>query len=312
MTNPNFIFIGGTYRGFKLLEAVINLDYFPQYIIILKEDNHEIEKYSEELSNLAIKYSIDFSVKKKLDSYDIEVIKSRIWDFAIVCGWRTIIPYNLDCCFKHGFIAAHDSLLPKYRGFSPLNWVIINGESETGVTLFKISEGEVDSGDIIYQVKIPIEKDDYAIDLFKKITQATIDVYLNFMQSLQKGEVIFHHQNEAEATYTCKRSPNDGKIDWSKSSNEIYNFIRALAHPYPGAFCKFGDTTFHIRKAGFGKNNNKKYSGKITGKVLTINKEYIEVMCNEGTINLYLWEDKSQKIIEIPSKSVVSITTVLK
>lgn len=312
MKNPDFIFIGGTYRGFKLLESLITRNYVPHYIVILKEDEHEIEKYADKLVALAQNQNILFGVKKKLDIGDIQIIESKIWDFAIVCGWRTIIPFELNQYFVHGLLAAHDSLLPKYRGFSPLNWAIINGESSTGVTLFKINEGEVDSGEILHQLKVTIGSDDYAIDVYLKITQATIDVYLAFIADFQADKLIFQCQNEEEATYTCKRGPLDGQIDWNQSSLEVYNFIRALAHPYPGAYCKFGDHTFHIRKASLGNNNAKKYSGKIIGKVIMINNEYIEVMCKEGTINIYLWENKTLEIVEIPSQTVTSITSVLK
>ncbi len=311
MKNPEYIFIGGTYRGYKLLEALLLNNYIPSYLVVLKEDDHEVDKYSNNIIQLATAKNINYSVKKKLNSIDFEIIKSREFDFALVCGWRTIIPDELNKQFRMGMLAAHDSLLPKYRGFSPLNWAIINGEKETGVTLFRINEGEVDSGDIIEQEKVTIESLEYAIDVYEKVTQATISVHLKFLTDFKNGTLNFSKQLESEATYTCKRSPADGKVNWNKSSEEIFNFIRALAHPYPGAFCEYGGKKYHIRKAALGKNNSKKYSGKIVGRVISVQPDYIEVMCGEGTINITQWEDKENGIVESPSVLVKSIVATL-
>jgi methionyl-tRNA formyltransferase len=307
----DFIFIGGTFRGFKLLEKLLEHNYVPKYIVVLKEDDHEIEKHSDSLITLANKRGIRYVCKKKLGQEDFEVINSRLYDFAIVCGWRTIIPLELNKQFKIGMLAAHDSLLPKYRGFAPLNWAIINGESQTGVTLFKINGDETDSGDILQQATVKIGSSEYASEVYTRIIEATIKVYFDFFEDFKNKSVVSKKQNENEATYTCKRGPNDGRIDWSKNSHEIFNLVRALAHPYPGAFCFFDKRIFHIRKASLGKNNEKMYSGKILGRVITVASDHIEVLCNQGTISIYEWEDKSTNVIEIPSKTVKSITATL-
>jgi methionyl-tRNA formyltransferase len=312
MTNLNFVFIGGTYRGYRLLESLIEKKFIPKYVVILKEDNHEVDKYSTQMIEIARINNLTYSFKKKLDVSDLGVIKSRIWDFAFICGWRTIIPFDINRFFTHGLIAAHDSLLPKYRGFAPLNWAIINGEEETGVTLFKIDEGEVDSGKVYRQQVFKIAKTDYAIDVFYKSTEATIKLFLLFLNDFQNSNLSFYTQDEKKATYTCKRSPSDGKIDWNKSSFEIYNLIRALADPYPGAFCEFNGEIYIIQKAIIGENNVKVFSGRIAGKVYSIKNDYIEVLCGEGSINIFLWKKNESVVIEQPSKIVKSITTVLK
>ena len=311
MVNPAFIFIGGTYRGYKLLESLIELNFKPEYVIILKEDEHEVSKYSTNITELVINNEIKFVVKKKLDQLDFDIINSKIWDFALVCGWRTIIPINLDKQFRYGFLAAHDSLLPKYRGFSPLNWAMINGENETGVTLFRINDGEVDSGDVLLKEVVRINDYDYINDIYDKITQKTIKICLELFTKFLNNELNFTKQIEEDATYTCKRSPLDGKIDWNKRSQDVFNLIRAITHPYPGAFCSYNGETYHIRKASLGENNLKNYAGRIAGKVISIKDDYIEVMCKEGTINIYLWENKRKSIICVPSQKIHSITAVL-
>lgn len=307
-----FAFIGGTRIGYEIITVLLQKRIIPEFAVILKEDEHEAEKFSDEISKLLVQHNINFSVKKKLSGSDYEKFKQSDLDFAIVSGWRTIIDTEAVDYFKFGMIAAHPSLLPKYRGFAPVNWVIIKGEKETGVTLFLIGKGEADSGKIISQKKISIMQDEYAIDLFTKVTKVTIDSYLEFFENYKSGKVEYREQDETEVTYACKRIPDDGRIDWNKSSDEIYNLIRGTAYPYPGAFCFFENKCYHIRKASTGPGNSKKFAGCIPGRVINVFPEGIEVLCSVGTVLIKEWEDKLSKKIFCPSEIVKSIKCTLK
>lgn len=308
----NFIFIGGTFRGFSLFQALINKGYKPNYTYILKEDDHEQLRYSDQLSELATSAGVPCQVKKKLSRQDEEFICSEKRDFIIVCGWRTLINPSLNESLKLGMVAAHDSLLPKYRGFAPLNWAMINGEEETGVTLFLINSGEVDSGDVIAQARVKIEQGDYAYDVYKKVGEATVELYLDFIEKYQSGSIELKKQNELEATYTCKRVPEDGKLNWTLNSEDILNFIRALAPPFPGAFCLFNDRKYVIHKATAGNNDQKRFVRNIPGRVISINDAGIEVMCGKGSIEITEWEDIANQSRVSPSSVVRSITATLK
>ena len=138
-----YIFIGGTYRGYKLFSSLLKYNHIPDYAFILEEDNHEIIKSSLDLVKLADERQIPYSVKKKITKNDLEIFSAKLRDLVIICGWRTIIPIQINEHLKLGMVAAHDSLLPAYRGFAPINWCIINGEKQTGVTLFKIENGQL-------------------------------------------------------------------------------------------------------------------------------------------------------------------------
>jgi len=307
-----YAFIGGTIRGYLLLKELLDQNRIPVYAVILKEDEHEEEKYSILLSELLKNNNIPFSVKKKLDDDDYKVIKESGLDFVIVSGWRTLIDTDINKYIKEGIIASHYSLLPEYRGFAPTQWAIINGEKVTGVTLFKIEEGDADSGKVFAQRKVEINFNDYAYDVDLKNIKCAIELYLEYFEKFENGKIKYFEQDKSKATYTCKRTPEDGKIEWSKSSIEIYNLIRALAFPYPGAFCFYKDQCFHIRKAELGRNNEKKFAGKIPGRVAGIYNEGIEVLCGEGTILLVEWEDKTLKKTNCPSDVVKSLTSTLK
>ena len=306
-----YIFIGGTYRGFKVLESLINIGEKPDYCFFLKEDEHEENKYSTKLSELAKSKNIPFIVKKKICESDYPIFQESDRDFAIVCGWRTLIDNKFSKNFKLGILVAHDSLLPKYRGFAPLNWCIINGEKTTGVTLFKINDEVVDSGEILGQNTVYISPTDYAIDVYEKITEATVNLVKGFVIGYEKGKFSFTKQNDLEATYTCKRMPEDGKIDWNKSSKEVYNLIRGLAHPYPGAFVYYNNEEYRIRRAELGESNDYLYTGNIPGRIIKISDKGVEVLCNKGTILITEWEPKKSNIIENPNMRIKLYATTL-
>lgn len=307
-----FTFIGGTFRGYCLLEALFEKGYKPVSGVILKEDDHEILKYSDKISELLKSHNIPHSIKKKLSPDDYEQIKKIKPDFIIVFGWRTLIDTDISRNLKYGLIAAHFSLLPKYRGFAPAQWAVINGEKETGVTLLQITEGEADSGKIVSQRKIAIDADEYISELDEKLINISVELYFDFFKAIDVGKITFTEQDESAATYACKRIPEDGKINWNDSAYKVYNLIRALASPYPGAFCFYKENSYSIRKAKLGDDNKKKYSGNIPGRVIKIKPEGIEVLCGEGTLFIYEWENMNDGKVSNPSDVIKSITSTLK
>jgi len=294
------------------MEKLIDRKLIPEFAIILREDEHEAEKYSGKISDLLNNYEVHNSIKKKLTDDDHKRIQASGLNFIIVYGWRTLIDPKLNGFLKLGLIAAHHSLLPKYRGFAPVQWAIINGETETGVTLFQINEGEVDSGEIIAQQRIPIQFEDYGWNVEEKATQISIELFLRLFENEKTNPISFREQNENEATYTCKRIPEDGKINWHQTSLQIYNIIRALAHPYPGAFCFYEDSCYFIVKARLGESNDKTFTGGIPGRIYKIFEDGIEVICGVGTIHLELWKNKFSNFAAVPSENVKSLGSTLK
>lgn len=307
----DFVFIGGTYRGWRTLASLIDGGFVPRLAFILKEDDHETERYSERIAETARELRIPFRVTKTLSQDDYRAIRDVRPEFAVVCGWRTIIDPAISDSMKLGLVAAHDSLLPRYRGFAPINWAIINGETETGVTLFLIGDGEVDSGNIIDQEKVAIGPDDYARDVYEKITEATISLYARFFRQYAEGSIALTKQDEVKATYTCKRSPEDGRIDWTKSDTDVYNLIRALAHPYPGAYCFLNGKRFRVHRASPGVMRGRVYAGRIPGKAIRIDESGIEILCGTGSVTITEWEEEGSGVPESPSVLVRSITTTL-
>lgn len=149
---------------------------------------------------------------------------------------------------RHGALNMHGSYLPRYRGRVPVNWAIINGEKETGATLHYMVE-KPDAGDIVDQEKVEIEFTDTAFDVFSKVTNAAEKVIARSWSLLREGKASRQPMNLAEGSYFGGRKPEDGLIDWHKNAIEIYNLVRGVTHPYPGAFTSLDGNKVTVWKA---------------------------------------------------------------
>jgi methionyl-tRNA formyltransferase len=136
---------------------------------------------------------------------------------------------------RKGALNLHGSYLPKYRGRVPVNWAVINGETETGATLHYMVE-KPDAGDIVDREKVEIEFTDTSFDVFTKVTDAAVRVISRSWPRLREGTAKSIPMDLKSGSYFGGRKPADGQIDWSKSAVQIYNLIRGVTHPYPGAF----------------------------------------------------------------------------
>jgi len=142
----------------------------------------------------------------------------------------------------------HGSLLPRYRGRTPHVWAIINGESKAGVTAHLI-DVEVDNGDILRQMEIDISTDATGGDLLMSYHECYPELVFQVLRDIEKGELQLQKQDKQKATYFGKRSPEDGQINWDWGHERIRNWIRAQAHPYPGAFTFYQNRKVKIHKA---------------------------------------------------------------
>ncbi|MCX8110398.1 MAG: formyltransferase [Syntrophorhabdaceae bacterium] len=163
-----------------------------------------------------------------------EMIKSMAPDVIFSFYYRNMIPMDIIEIPRIGAFNLHGSLLPKYRGRAPVNWVIIAGEKKTGVTLHYMVE-KPDAGDIVAQKEVDIAFDDTAKTLFLKMAYAARALMRQTLPKLDKG-VFERIPQKGESSYFGGRRPEDGIISWDKDNVSIYNLIRAVTHPYPGAF----------------------------------------------------------------------------
>jgi methionyl-tRNA formyltransferase len=198
-------------------------------------------------------------------------------DLLFMVSWRFLVPPVVYQQARRGAFIFHDSLLPEYRGFAPTVWAIVNGEDHTGVTLFEAADG-VDTGLVVAQRRVPIGPDDTIADVLPRVTDVYLDVLTGQLPALLAGTAPRVAQDELKATYTCRRMPDDSRIDWVRPAAGVYNLIRAVTYPYSGAF-----TTFEGRKLTvWGARrlpDYRRYVGAVPGRV-------VEVWPGEGSVVL--------------------------
>lgn len=299
------VFIGGRGFGLECIKRLFERKENLIYVFCMVEDVHEKEKFSlkiqKYLNTNKIPYTLGNTVKT--DSH-INLLRKLKPDLIIVAGWRTIIPKEILKIPRLGVVAAHQSLLPKYRGFAPINWVIINGENETGVTLFYLDEG-IDTGKIINQERIKISENDSGLDLYKKAEDVSLNLIFKNLERIKKGKVKGRKQNNRNATYACSRVPADGEISWSWNTKRIFNLIRALCFPYPGAFTTYNGVRVIINKAMIVKKP-RKYAGLIPGRVISLTNNSVDVLTVDGIIRILEISVDGEKIVN-PRKLINSI-----
>ncbi|HDJ1439768.1 TPA: bifunctional UDP-4-amino-4-deoxy-L-arabinose formyltransferase/UDP-glucuronic acid oxidase ArnA [Serratia rubidaea] len=180
----------------------------------------------------------------------------------------------------------HGSLLPRYRGRAPVNWVLVNGESETGVTLHKMVK-RPDAGDIVGQQRVAIAEEDSALTLHKKVLAAASHLLEEQLPKLKNGSATFSPQDESQASYFGRRSAADGEIQWHHSAGAIHNLVRAVTEPYPGAFSYLGQRKLIVwRSRPLAIEHDKQ-----PGTVLSVAP--LVVACGEGALEIIAGQNEA-------------------
>jgi methionyl-tRNA formyltransferase len=205
-----------------------------------------------------------------------ETLKSAAPDLIFSFYYRHMLPAAWLTMAPLGAFNMHGSLLPKYRGRVPVNWAVLHGETETGMTLHAMVE-KPDAGDIIEQTAVPILPDDTAFDVFKKLTVAAELTLWRALPGLVTGSAARRPNVISEGSYFGARKPEDGRIDWSRPRQDVYNLIRAVAPPYPGAFCTLGRNTIVIEAARLASET---FPSVAPG--LLVHDNHVFAMCGDG------------------------------
>ncbi|WP_353166922.1 bifunctional UDP-4-amino-4-deoxy-L-arabinose formyltransferase/UDP-glucuronic acid oxidase ArnA [Providencia sp.] len=209
----------------------------------------------------------------------IERIREMKPDVIFSFYYRDMLSEELLAIAPKGAFNLHGSLLPKYRGRAPINWALLNGESETGVTLHKMV-AKADAGDIIAQEKVTITDTDTGLTLHAKVREAAETLLDKTLPLIEAGSYKAVAQDESQATYFGRRTAEDGQIDWNRSAKEINCLIRAVTEPYPGAFTYLGARKMIIWRARVLDDNQ----GKAAGTVLS--NDPLRIACGQGAIEV--------------------------
>lgn len=178
----------------------------------------------------------------------------------------------------------HGSLLPAYRGRAPVNWVLVNGERRTGVTLHHMI-AEADAGDIVAQVPIEIGPEDTALTLYQRVVKEGVDLLLEWYPAVLAGTAPRIPQDPARATLWPRRGPEDGRVEWGWSAERIANMIRAVTHPYPGAFVADGPRRLFLWAGSEVRGFAGPLPGTAPGTLLDVRRgEGIVVVAGKGAL----------------------------
>lgn len=191
--------------------------------------------------------------------------------------YRNLLSEALLATAGKGAFNLHGSLLPKYRGRAPANWVLVNGETETGVTLHRMVK-RADAGAILAQQKVSIDRTDTGLSLHAKLRDAAATLLRDALPQLAQGKLAETAQDESQATYFGRRTAADGKLDWKQPAETLFNLVRAVTQPYPGAFCAVGEHKLIVWQAEVVKGNE----GLAPGRVISVSP--LRIACGEDSL----------------------------
>ncbi|CNI23034.1 bifunctional UDP-glucuronic acid decarboxylase/UDP-4-amino-4-deoxy-L-arabinose formyltransferase [Yersinia massiliensis] len=252
----------------------------------------------------------------------IERIQQLQPDIIFSFYYRNMLCDDILSSAPRGAFNLHGSLLPKYRGRAPINWALVNGETETGVTLHQMVR-KADAGPIVGQHKVTISDTDTALTLHEKMREASQELLRDLLPKMKGTSLHFTPQNEAEASYYGRRTAADGEIHWHKSAFAINNLVRAVTEPYPGAFSYLGQRKLIIWRARPLDIAHEKLPGTVLSTsplVVACGEGALEIVTGQGESGLYVQGNRlalemgivaDVRLANKPSKTLKRRTRVL-
>lgn len=204
-------------------------------IVFTHEDAADENIWFRSVKDLALSHKIPVRAGSELSQGAAELLSDMRAELIFSFYYRAVIPAKVLEIPSLGAYNMHGALLPKYRGRACVNWAVLNGETETGSTLH-VMTARPDRGDIVDREKVAILYEDTAHDVFLKVAEASRKIISRSLDALEAGTARREPQDESLATEFGRRTPADGLIDWNKTAAELYNMVRALTRPFPGAF----------------------------------------------------------------------------
>lgn len=246
-----------------------------------KPRNRGMQLSFSPVKEVAVQYGLPVYQPQTLkDGKAIADLRALAPDLLVVVAYGRILPEEMIAIPKMGTINVHASLLPKYRGSAPIQWAVLNGDKETGVTTMYIRP-ELDTGDVIYQESTPIGEYETSGELFCRLRDIGAKLLCKTVADIDAGKAPRKAQNESGATYTVQLDKSMSPIDFSKSPRAVLKWIYGM-QPWPCATMTLDGVTLRVLGAAYTENQTDAYPGTI----LSANKQGIEVACGGGTLLL--------------------------
>ncbi|MGE0491007.1 MAG: methionyl-tRNA formyltransferase [Vulcanimicrobiota bacterium] len=273
MQPRSMVFIGSKELGYQILTAT--LEAFPGKItaVVTLDDRQDQRSCYDLLVELGQRHQLPVYTLDK-PSQLAAVLTRESPDLCLVVGWYWLIPEALLNAVPAGFVAIHNSLLPRYRGGSPLVWAFLQGETEVGFSVFRLQPG-LDDGPLWAQHRVPVHPDDYIGDLLARVNGAVVAAWPSVLSTIVDGQEP-SPQRDHGVTFCGLRAPWMGQIDWSLPADDLERFVRAQSRPYPGAFSFYQGRKAIVWRA---RRFEHPYLG-VPGQVLTL-KPQLLVACGD-------------------------------
>jgi methionyl-tRNA formyltransferase len=222
--------------GHRTLQALLNSEHEVSLVVTHPKSEHAYERiWSDSVAELAADHGVPVEVRDRPGDDLLGPLKEADPDVIVATNWRTWIPPQVFALPRLGTLNVHDSLLPKYAGFSPLIWALINGEKEVGVTAHMMDD-TLDAGDIVLQRSVPVGPRDTTTDLFHKTLDLFGPITVDGLELVGSGRTDWTPQDRSQASFFHKRSDEDNRIDWTWTAEELDRLVRAQSDPYPNAY----------------------------------------------------------------------------
>ena len=265
--------------GHACMEALLKMGAPISALFTHRDDAHE-EIWWRSCADLAAQHGVPVYFDESSESAGAKIgalNPSIIYSFS----YRHLIPETVLELAPLGAYNLHPSLLPSYRGRAPVNWVLVNGERETGITLHHMV-ARADAGDIVGQRAVAIDDSDNALTLYRKLVPLCVELITELHPQIVAGTAPRRKMDIARGSYFGRRRPEDGRIDWRWPARRIFNLVRAVTHPYPGAFCFVSGRKLLVWEAKIGAENG---TTGAPGRVVRVADDgAIEVAAGEGSV----------------------------
>ncbi|MCI7813464.1 MAG: methionyl-tRNA formyltransferase [Lachnospiraceae bacterium] len=234
-----------------------------------------------------------YQPRRVRDPEFIQILKEISPDVIVVVAFGQIIPQEMIDLPKYGCVNVHGSLLPKYRGAAPIQWAVIDGEKESGVTTMQMDAG-LDTGDMLLKTVIPIEENETGGSLFDKLSMAGAKLLIETLKGIEEGKIIPQKQGESTTPYAKMLTKEMGEIDWNKDAEALERLIRGL-NPWPSAYTHLGGKTLKIWKAKVEERETKEKPGT----VVEVSKKELKVQTGKQILSLQEVQLEGKKRMEI-------------
>ncbi len=304
------VWVGYHEEGLKAFETILRMGYNVSKFITLNDESFEKRSAgSRDYLSLCAIYNVPVGMVSSIKSDEaFEMILDAKPDLMVVLGWSEILPERLLRIPTIGTVGAHAALLPHGRGSAPINWAIINGEKSGGNSLMWLDK-EVDKGNIIDQIGFEITPFDTCKTLYDKVSETNNVMLIRLIDRLSNNfPTVMDKTNVTNEELLPRRRPKDGIMNWSQSSRRVYDFIRALTKPYPGAFTYLGGKRFIVWKSSLLPiDGTLATPGTVIGPVFSPEPSccgYL-VSCSSGALIVTSIEDDSGTVYE--GKSIIEL-----